>query len=100
MAYKTKPEKRAYRTGLLNGLRRLKKKRPKNKANKENTNVKVYKKKENLSRRVSQHKYVKRRIGGGARNKTPVYDYSTFFDFDERGRIKGSYTPDGFFEPD
>lgn len=99
MAYKTKPEKRAYRTGLLNGLKRLKKKMSKNKDNKKNTNVKVYKKKKNLSRRASRHKYVKRRIGGGARNKTPVYDYSTFFDFDERGRIKGSYI-DGRFEPD
>lgn len=30
----------------------------------------------------------------------PKFDYSKFFDFDSRGRIKGSYTPDGFFEPD
>ena len=30
----------------------------------------------------------------------PTYDYSKHFDFNSRGRIKGSYTPDGFFEPD
>ena len=27
-------------------------------------------------------------------------DFSKYFDFDERGHIKGSYTCDGFFEPD
>ena len=30
----------------------------------------------------------------------PVYDYSTSYDFDKKGRIKGGYTADGFFEPD
>ena len=114
MAYKTKPEKRAYRTGLLNGLKRLKKKRSKNKANKKNTNVKVYKKKKNLSRRASRHKYVKRRIGGGARSDNPFgmtyrqlirekeqqyRDLFGDFDYDSRGNIKGSYI-DGRFEPD
>lgn len=33
-------------------------------------------------------------------SRKPVYDYSKDFDFDSRGRIKGGYTPDGFFEPD
>jgi len=30
----------------------------------------------------------------------PIFDYSTYFDFNEKGNIKGSYTADGFFEPD
>ena len=114
MAYKTKPEKRAYRTGLLNGLRRLKKKRSKNKSSKKNTTAKIYKKKKNLSRRASRHKFVKRRIGGRARNDNPFgMTYMQFirekeqqyrdlfgdFDYDSRGHIKGSYI-DGRFEPD
>ena len=33
------------------------------------------------------------------KNKTPTHDYSNFFDFNEKGRIKGSYV-DGIFEPD
>ena len=30
----------------------------------------------------------------------PVVFFEDDFDYDSRGRIKGSYTPDGFFEPD
>ena len=113
MAYKTKSEKRAYRTGLLNGLKRFKKK-VKNKLSKKNSTAKVYKKKKNLSRGASRHKYVKRRIGGGARSDNPFgmtyrqlirekeqqyRDLFGDFDYDSRGNIKGSYI-DGRFEPD
>ncbi len=51
-------------------------------------------------KRASQHKMIKRRLGQANKKKEPKHDYSKFFDFDSRGRIKGSYTPDGFFEPD
>ena len=34
------------------------------------------------------------------REREKMYDHSKDFDFDERGRIKGGYTRDGFFEPD
>ena len=30
----------------------------------------------------------------------PIFDFSQLFDFDEKGRIKGSYNSNGFFEPD
>ena len=30
----------------------------------------------------------------------PVVFFEDDFDFDSKGRIKGSYTSDGFFEPD
>ena len=39
------------------------------------------------------------RVQHTTKKKTPVFDYSEFFDFDSRGRIKGSYI-DGRFEPD
>lgn len=101
MAYKTKREKRAYRTGLLNGLFRKKKKPRKVKKTKS-------------TRRASRHKTIKRRIGQGARNDNPFgmsyqqmireeeqrkRDLFGDFDYDSRGRIKGSYI-DGRFEPD
>jgi len=50
--------------------------------------------------RASRHKIVKRRLGQAVEKKKPKYDYSKYFDFDSRGRIKGSYTHDGLFEPD
>ena len=68
--------------------------------------------------RASRHKMVKRRIGQGAKISSPDNPFGmTYrqlireeelrkrdllgeFDYDSRGHIKGSYTPDGFFEPD
>ena len=35
-----------------------------------------------------------------AKDKHAKYDYSTYFDFDSKGNVKGSYTADGFFLPD
>lgn len=51
--------------------------------------------------RASRHKLISRRYGSAKSNSKmkPVYDYSKYFDFDGRGRIKGSYI-DGRFEPD
>lgn len=101
MAYKTKREKLAYKTGLLNGLKRSKKKARRIK-------------KAKSTRRASRHKTIKRRIGQAARNDNPFgmsyqqmireeeqrkRDLFGDFDYDSRGRIKGSYI-DGRFEPD
>ena len=106
MAYKTKSEKRAYRTGLLNGLKRKKKK--------SSAPKKAVRKKRTSSKRASRHKMVKRRLGGAARNNNPFgmtyeqmireeemrkRDLLGDFEYDSRGRIKGSYI-DGKFEPD
>lgn len=51
--------------------------------------------------RASRHKLISRRYGSAKSNPKmkPVFDYSEYFDFDGRGRIKGSYI-DGKFEPD
>ena len=105
MAYKTKAEKRAYKTGLLNGLKRKKKKSAKNNS-----------RSKRAPGRASRHKMVKRRMGQAARKDNNPFGMSYMqlireeeqrkrdlfgdFDYDNRGRIKGSYTPDGFFEPD
>lgn len=59
------------------------------------------KKRFNRKLRASRHKMISRRYGSAKSNPKmkPVFDYSKFFDFDGRGRIKGSYI-DGRFEPD
>ncbi len=103
MAYKTKREKQAYKTGLLNGLKRGKSK------SKTSRNV-------SSGKRASRHKIIKRRIGGGAQRSGNPFgmtyrqyiaeeemrkrDLFGDFEYDHKGRIKGAYTPDGFFEPD
>ena len=90
MAYKTKAEKRAYKTGLLNGLKRSKKPVGKNgcrRRSNERTarpNNPFGMSYEQMLREETQKKI----------------DLLGDFDYDSRGRIKGSYTPDGFFEPD
>ena len=61
------------------------------------------KRKASVERRKKEE--IKHSSSKGFSNKTkkgnkPVYDYSKDFDFDKKGRIKGSYTSDGFFEPD
>ena len=55
----------------------------------------------NRKLRASRHKLISRRYGSAKSNPKmkPVFDYSKYFDFDGRGRIKGSYI-DGRFEPD
>ena len=99
MGYKTKREKQAYKTGLLNGLKRKQRK----KTNKGNVVHKSAKSKNN-----------KRRSSDTVRNNPFGMSYGQMlredehrkrdligdFDYDSRGRIKGSYTADGFFEPD
>lgn len=88
MAYKTKREKQAYRRGLLNGLKRrtkkkvaaTKRKRPR--VNKKNNPFGM------TYRQMLREDAMRKR------------DLFGDFDLDSRGRIKGSYTPDGFFEPD
>jgi len=35
-----------------------------------------------------------------SRKQKPIFDYSKYYDFDNRGNIKGSYNADGFYEPD
>ena len=72
MAFKSKKEKFAFWKGLQTGKKQRKTK------------------KRSVARRVKLRK----------KPKAPTYDYSKWFDFDNRGRIKGSYTADGFFEPD
>lgn len=59
------------------------------------------KKRFNRRLRASQHKLISRRYGSVKSNPKmkPVFDYSKYFDFDGRGRIKGAYI-DGRFEPD
>ena len=72
MSFKTKNERYAYVRGLKAGA---KGKKPFNNA-------------------------VKKPSKDKAKDKPVKYDYSTYFDFDSKGNIKGSYTADGFFEPD
>ena len=77
MAFKTKSERYAYVRGLSAGN---KGKRPFRSKKKQVRSVTVTKAK--------------------PKKDKPVYDYSTYFDFDNKGNIKGGYTADGFFEPD
>ena len=124
MAYKTQKEKRAYKTGLFTGLKRRKKKKVKDSADQKNwrknmlvweKDGKPYNPSKPQRKRVFGHKYVKRRNGQAARNDNPFgmtymqlireeeqrkRDLFGDFDYDSRGRIKGSYTVDGKFEPD
>ena len=74
MAFKSKREKYAYVKGIKKGQRG--------------------------GKPFGQKKPVKKNSRSANTKKQPVYDYSKFFDFDSRGRIKGSYNVDGFFEPD
>ena len=87
MAYKTKKEKQAYRRGLLTGLARLKR-RPK----------KVAKKRSRPNARNNPFgmTYAQMLREDAQRKRDLLGD----FEYDSRGRIKGSYTPDGRFEPD
>lgn len=87
MAYKTKKEKQAYRHGLLTGLKRAKK-RPK----------KVTKKRSRLNAKNNPFgmTYAQMLREDAQRKREFLGD----FEYDSRGRIKGSYTPDGRFEPD
>ena len=80
MAYKTQKEKRAYKTGLLNGLKRRKNKRPKDtkdqKAWRKNMLVwekdgKPYYPSKKQKKRAPQHKNVKRRTGQKVRKDNP-----------------------------
>ena len=102
MAYFTKREKQAYRTGLLNGLKR-------------NKNKTKNLTKHTSGKRASKHKVIPRRIGSAKYRNNPFgmtynqlvrekefekIDLLGDFEYDSRGRIKGSYTPDGRFEPD
>ena len=43
--------------------------------------------------------FSRRRVAYLPKKKNPVYDYSKSFDFDSRGRIRGTYI-DGVFYPD
>ena len=102
MAYKTKREKQAYKTGLLNGLKRCKKK---------TKNVKS----QTTSKHASRHKIFKRRIDSATERSINPFgmsyrqmireeeqrkrDLFGDFEYDSKGRIKGTYI-DGKFEPD
>lgn len=91
MAYKTKAEKRAYKTGLLNGLKRSKKKP----GSKQRRNARKPRKYNPLAYRPDMS-HDELMFAEHARQQMDLLG----FDYDSRGRIKGSYTPDGFFEPD
>lgn len=101
MAYKTKREKQAYKTGLLNGLKRKK----------------DLKRSSTFPGRTGKSPYLKKTTQGksSSRKNNPFgmsygqmlredeqrkREFLGDFDYDSRGRIKGSYTPDGRFEPD
>ena len=87
MAYKTKKEKQAYRHGLLTGLARLKKR-----------HKKVSKKRSRPSARNNPFGMTyEQMLREDAQRKR---EFLGDFEYDSRGRIKGSYTPDGRFEPD
>ena len=69
--------------------------------------MKKYTYKKRYNKNNSQSKLKKMRNNGYAfakryapqKKKAPVFDYSKYFEFDNRGRIKGSYV-NGVFEPD
>ena len=87
MAYKTKREKQAYKRGLLNGLKRSRKKKASNTgkrpcSNKQNNPFGM-----TYRQMLREDEQRKRELFGD-------------FERDSSGHIKGSYTPDGFFEPD
>ncbi len=85
MKFKTKQEKRAFRMGLAAGSKKV--------AQKHVRDVE-HKAKGNGTRFSTKPRKQKNKP------KSSSLDYSKYFDFDERGHIKGSYTVDGFFEPD
>lgn len=93
MSFKTRNEKRAYRSGIFKGL--FQRRRKKNRTRRVRS-VRVYRNRNESKKRASRHKIVKRRIGSAVQRKKPPYDD---FDYDSRGRIKGSWI-DGRFEPD
>ena len=92
MAYKTKAEKRAYKSGLLNGLKRSKKKP----GSKQRRNARKPRKYNPLEYRPDMS-HDELMFAEHARQQI---DLLGGFEYDSRGRIKGSYTPDGFFEPE
>lgn len=124
MAYKTLKEKRAYKTGLFTGLKRRKKKKPKDSSDQKawrknmlvwEKNGKPYNPSKSSKKQAPRHKYVKHRVGQAANNDNPFgmtymqmireeeqrkRDLLGDFDYDSRGHIKGAYTVDGKFEPD
>lgn len=77
MAFKSKVERYAFVRGLSAGSKGKKPFRSKRKSKQKSTVIKAKPKKDK-----------------------PVYDYSTYFDFNDKGNIRGGYTADGFFEPD
>lgn len=93
--FKTRREKRAYIAGIKKG----------NKGGRPFNSKRARKKKTNRKPRGYSR-------GGAYNARGPVSDhlvddrsgpivfFEDDFDFDDRGRIKGAYTPDGVFEPD
>ena len=77
MAFKSKAARYAYVKGLQAGSKGKMPIRSKQKLKQNSTVVKAKPKKDK-----------------------PVYDYSTYFDYNDKGNIRGGYTADGFFEPD
>lgn len=91
---KTKKEKYAYVRGIKAGNKGAK---PWGKQYKK----KKHKKKSSIPRSGAYNS--RGRINDGRvddRHGPVVFWEGDDFDFDSKGRIKGSYTPDGFFEPD
>ena len=92
--FKTKKEKYAYIQGIKAGNKGAK---PWGKQNKK----KKHKKKSSTPRSGAYNS--RGRINDGRvddRHGPVVFWEGDDFDFDSKGRIKGSYSPDGFFEPD
>ena len=94
MAYKTKREKQAYRTGLFAGLKKLKKK------SKKKSTYNLHRRKTKPKSRSSSNPFGMTYMQMLREEEQRKRDLLGDFDYDSRGRIKGSYTPDGFFEPD
>ena len=89
--FKTKREKYAYVRGIKAGNKGAK---PWGKQNK------TKKRKKNVIRSGAYNSRGRINDGRVDDRHGPVVFIEDDFDFDSKGRIKGSYTPDGFFEPD
>ena len=83
MAFRTKQEKYAYKKGVRRGF----------------AEAMGYK---NRATSRTRRRRSKKHSRPGAYNtkKKPIMDTGLLFDYDDRGKIKGGYTADGFFEPD
>lgn len=94
MAFKTKQEKQAFRSGLLAGLKKAKRNRRKKPYNRQKA------KRGQARKRASDNPFGMTYMQLIREYEQRKRDLFGDFDYDSRGRIKGSYTIDGKFEPD